>query len=246
MKLLIDLGNTRLKWCTVEAGELSPVQALVYAEIAQERQLRTVFSSLGDLDSVLVSSVLADDRTRVIFNELTEILPAPLSLVQCEEHKLGVRFAYEDMSQMGVDRYLGLIAARRQTQACCCVVSCGTATTLDVLDGDGLHQGGLIMPGAGLMIDALLAGTDRIRSGEGELVSLASTTEDGVFSGCYHLLSQGLESLLRQQRQIYGNHMQFIFTGGNAETISRMMTLPVQLRPELVMQGLQALAEDKG
>jgi len=246
MKLLIDLGNTRFKWCLSEATELSPMQAQSYSGMDIRSQLQVALDDLEDkaIEQILVSSVVNTEVAEVVAATLADLDLAPVQFVRCEKNWQGTRFVYEDMSQMGVDRWLGLIAARRLTRQACCVVSCGTATTLDVMLADGRHLGGLIMPGVDMMIDSLVRGTGQIKNGEGQLVELASNTADAVYTGCYRLTAKGLEALLLQYTQQHHSPMQYIMTGGQAEQIAGLISLPIQVRQELVMQGLQILAEE--
>ena len=79
-----------------------------------------------------------------------------------KEAAAGVTNAYPDVSQLGIDRWLALIAAWNKYHAPVCVAGCGTAVTLDVVDGDGYHLGGLIFPGLRLMQQSLITHTHGI------------------------------------------------------------------------------------
>ena len=84
----------------------------------------------------------------------------------------GVMNAYDDIDQLGVDRWLTIIAAWNRYRSAVCIVDCGTALTLDVVSASGQHAGGFIVPGLTLMGDVLNRQTQQINASLDQKLSL--------------------------------------------------------------------------
>jgi len=168
MLLDIDAGNTRIKWCLRAGGDVD----------AHEIQASGVIAS-GIEDSVpaLVQSVLREDtiikRVRVASvrnaSFSRELLQAAdlawgvaAEFAAVTRECAGVRNAYPDPSRMGIDRWLAMIAAYRRAGGACCIVDCGSAIKLDVVDASGNHSGGYIVPGLVMQRRMLADSTARI------------------------------------------------------------------------------------
>ena len=70
---------------------------------------------------------------------------------------------YRDPERLGVDRWLALIAARERSKQPTVIVDAGSACTIDLLDSEGRHLGGYILPGLTAMGEALVRGTHQIQ-----------------------------------------------------------------------------------
>ena len=240
MKLLFDLGNSRIKWGWAEGGGILRHGSFRNTEDAL-RQGVAAMELPDTLDQIAVSSVLHERRNRLFAEELqTRTGQTPwFAHVSAAAH--GVRNGYHDPAQLGVDRWLALIAAWRITQAAVCVIDCGTTITVDWLDADGVHAGGLVIPGYRLMRDTTQRDTAQI--------SLAAkTAEDGlppgkdttacVTHGCLRAIQAFLDSLPR----IGGAAPSYLITGGDAARLSASLELPAQEEPLLLFQGLDLLS----
>ncbi|MDO4644005.1 MAG: type III pantothenate kinase, partial [Cardiobacteriaceae bacterium] len=143
MYLLIDAGNSRIKWLY---GNTVPgiVEAASYKEDWRTKLWRA-WHLLPEPHRIAISCV----NNTHIENEVAAIVddlwgkPLQIFIAQKEtNHTLTV--AYEEAHTLGSDRYLAMLGARGLTHEPLCVVGCGTAITLDVVDGEGRHSGGLI------------------------------------------------------------------------------------------------------
>jgi type III pantothenate kinase len=175
-RLLIDAGNTSLKWAVVEAGQWR----------AQGRSDYADWTSLkGELTAVtdcLIASVTDPVREQQLAALLAGADIAPIWL-KSEAAFEDLRNTYLNPRQLGVDRWMGLIAARQRTRDPVLVVSVGTAMTVDALAADGMFLGGVIVPGIILMRQALLQGTAQIADAAGEWQPFPRNTADAVQSG---------------------------------------------------------------
>jgi type III pantothenate kinase len=162
--------------------------------------------------------------------------------------ELGVTNGYTRPEALGVDRWLGLTAAKSLVTGAVLVVDCGTAVTVDVLDADGRHRGGLIAPGLDMMREALRTGT-RIPPFEDTHFSLdfGVDTASGISAGIMHSISGMVEKALRSARVVVCEEPQVILTGSGAAALSNALegSLPLRVEPELVMRGLYLSAAEK-
>ena len=156
MKLLVDIGNTRLKWAFgTAAGFVAYGEALRNAEDA----LRPVLESAQVPDEIRIANVAGAGAGARIGAALQATFGVvPLMAVSAAKGA-GVRSGYQDPAQLGVDRWLAVCATFSRYRGPVCVVDAGTATTIDLVFASGEHQGGLILPGMDLMRSALMTGT---------------------------------------------------------------------------------------
>lgn len=201
-------------------------------------------AGLPQPEAILVSNVGGACAGEAVLDWFSRHWPAPVRFVQSEASTFGVANAYPNPRQLGVDRWLGLIGARQIFREAVCVVSAGTAITIDLLDGNGRHRGGLIAPGLAMMRSAL---------GALDALGAPAETFDGFFcrstgaavsSGIVHSAAALIESSLAHANSLLdGGPPGFLLTGGDAETLRAHINAPCSLVPHLVLQGLHAIAE---
>jgi type III pantothenate kinase len=156
MKLLVDVGNSRVKWAF---GTADGFVALGEAPHSGGEDLRALLDAAHAPREIRVANVAGAAvgvRVAARLHERFGIAPV---FARSAASGAGVRSGYADPSQLGVDRWLAICAAFARYRAPVCVVDAGTATTIDIVNGGGEHQGGLILPGITLMQSALLGGT---------------------------------------------------------------------------------------
>jgi len=138
--LLIDKGNTRLKWQLRRSG-------IVEASGAEDKDvlLSAVFGGLksSDVSGVYVASVAEEDfENKLSAWAIEHAFPVPFFINSVEE-ECGVVNGYDNPNQLGVDRWLAMIAAYNKFDENLCIVDVGTALTIDFVLKDGRHIGGL-------------------------------------------------------------------------------------------------------
>ena len=236
MKLLVDIGNSRLKWGQVQDGIFMPGTAIDYRQTSVEQGLRTHWAGLPIPGAVALSSVANVSVRDAVFAVAESLWPK----VKQIEPKVGVSAfgvsnAYQQPEKLGIDRWLALLAAHHYYPGASCVVDCGTAITVDVLTAEGLHLGGLICPGLTTMKRSLSAGTAalpfvELRHAKG----LAKTTADAIDSGVL-MAAAGLITATLQQ---FAPPCRLLLCGGDAEFIAEALSQPCILDPDLVLKGL--------
>ncbi|MCG8325068.1 MAG: type III pantothenate kinase [Thiotrichales bacterium] len=243
MKLLVDIGNSRTKWiaCT-RAGNRAAVESFS-TERLRGHSTAGLFADLSRPDQVMVSNV-GGETTAAAMNRLCEDrwgLAAEYAVVDREAH--GVRCAYADVQQLGVDRWLSIIAAWQVYKEACFIIDCGTATTMDIIDAEGQHQGGLIIPGLQMMQESLVQGTHQLDStaAAGERTP-AGNTAAAIANGCMQAVTSCIEQTLQTLRSTISGEIHCVATGGAAPAVQACLRCEFEYRETLVLEGLQLKA----
>jgi type III pantothenate kinase len=241
--LTIDIGNTRIKWavwlnqCIIQAGSSAYLK----------QQAENAFACWAGLkvdEQVIVACVAGD----AVENALTTWMQHNWSVTPIflrTTTRLGdVTNAYQDPSQHGVDRWAALLGAHALYHQPVCIIDAGTAVTVDLMNAEGRHLGGLILPGLEMMRGALLQGTAGIHQTDGDITVFANNTADAVSSGTLHMLRAAIMDICSSAAKTLGNKMRIIITGGMSEQILSLPGIPqMQHEPELVLHGLRVAAE---
>ena len=181
MKLLVDIGNSHIKWAFGVAGRFV---AEGVSPGGVDASLSALFDSRHTPDEIRIANVAGIDsgaRVAAILKAHFRIEPV---FAGSAARGAGIRNGYSDPAQLGVDRWLALCAAFSRFKAPLCVVDAGTATTLDLVTASGEHEGGLILPGIALMRSALLRETGNLaRLSAGANAGMDSKLAEASFPG---------------------------------------------------------------
>jgi type III pantothenate kinase len=244
MILLVDIGNSRIKWECREGGYLSAEGNTLRTSQGLDQAFETMWVDLAPR-RVVVSNVAGEEVAARLTSWCGERWAVMPQFVRTQAEGYGVRNGYEDYRQLGVDRWLALIAAWRRYQDSVCVVDCGTAVTLDALSSSGEHLGGMIMPGLSLMRSSLLRHTKGIRTEDkGRVTPLAFNTRDGVTAGSVYAVAGGVDRFVFELKA-HLDEVRCIITGGDAEYLLSFLTNRFEPIRNLVLQGLAIVAGDK-
>ena len=266
-RLLLDAGNTRLKWAICEEGQLSQQGSLTYEWASLGNRLDTVFGQLlveaGPLDGVVLSNVVGKKLTDVLQEVLNvnradgmlpggeprkQSLPLAIENVTAQPNAYGVRCAYENPAQLGADRWAALVAARHYGIAdgtgASCIIDSGTALTVDVLTADGRHAGGIIIPGMEMMVSSLVDNTEGVFAGDHpDLSPLAVTnTAAAVQAGVSAAMRGAVQQVLQYCREEFGEVPACVLTGGNAQRLLPGLPDNTRVEPDWVLKGLAIIA----
>jgi type III pantothenate kinase len=244
MKLLLDLGNTRLKWAIAAAGGWSARGAVAWDEDVPA-VLGQAWQALAHPQRVLGASVVDAAREAQIEKLATDIFATGIAWVRTPAEACGVRNAYAEPQRLGVDRFLAMVAARAAGHAPCVLAGVGTALTLDALTVEGQHLGGLIAPGPLLMQQSLLGATARVRPEHaGAIRDIADNTADAVTSGCWQAVAALIERFAaRIADQSSGVAPRLLLDGGDAATLLPLLSVPAELATDSVLRGLLVWAD---
>jgi len=238
MKLLLDLGNTRLKWAMVSADHWIERGAVAWDEDVSA-SLAQVWKDLEQPQRVLGASVVDASRESQVEHWVTECFARQVEWVRTPAEACGVRIAYAEPQRLGVDRFLAMVAARAEGHAPCVLAGIGTALTLDALTADGRHLGGLIAPGPLLMQQSLLGATARVRPDHpGAIRDIADNTADAVVSGCWQAVAALIERFAAQIAKQSGDTQRLLLDGGDAVALLPLLSTPAELAADSVLRGL--------
>ena len=271
MKLLIDAGNTRIKWaltdgmarCAQVSGAGMPPPRLLpqsagsasnvseadgqdwlrsgALSVEQAGELQDMLAGLQGIRQIWVSNVAGEEVAQHIRAIGTGRQTDRFNFIVAQKAQCGVRNGYSVPSQLGCDRWAALIAAWHLVRGACLVVNSGTATTVDALSANGEFIGGLILPGVDLMQRSLNDATAQLRPAQGTYAAFPRNTADALFSGAIQACCGAIE---RQQALLGGSGIPVVLSGGGSAILSDRLNLPLQVVDNLVLQGLLLIAQE--
>ncbi len=249
MTLLIDIGNTRIKWARVSDGRLGRPRATHHARWGAG-DFGRVLGSGPRFDRIIVSSVASAKINAALSLAARRAQQPSPEFVVTRRRACGVTVAYLEPWRLGVDRFLAMIAAHERYARSVCIVGVGTAMTVDLLDGTGRHRGGAIIPAPQLMVSSLLNGTSGIREraeggadGRGPAL-FGRSTRAAVEQGARFAAAATVERAVREARALLGRTPRVVLTGGGARDLQPLIRVPGVLLPDLVLQGLAVWAAE--
>jgi type III pantothenate kinase len=240
VNLLIDIGNSRLKWAVTAADGLKVGAAMVNHDL-NEARLADLWGGLPKPEKLAISCVSVRRLAEIVRAAAGRLWPG-IAIIEArsEAQAFGVKNAYLQPEKLGVDRWLALLAARRRYASPVCVADCGTAITVDLLDEHGRHLGGLISPGLELMKKSLSAGTEAlIYEDSAFAVGPANHTGAAIYSGVVSAAAGLIEHVFSSQPE----SCRLLLTGGDAPLIAGQLGFPCRTDPDLVLRGLSLLLE---
>ena len=242
MILEIDVGNTRIKWRTLQNGSTCDRGALPKEEL--EKWLR-VMGQQNVPDKVRLSCVANRDIVKKLV-EHASLWVCLLQEAKTSHDAAGVRCGYDDPGTLGVDRWLAVVAAFNEFGRPCVVVDVGSAVTVDLVDGDGQHLGGYIVPGLEMMRQSLFEGTSQVKVADFAAASVepGCSTKQAVANGSLLMIKGMVESAVKLLKSEVGS-AQIVITGGDGNCLMKVLGDHVCYLPELVMDGLALVVPEE-
>lgn len=243
--LLVDIGNTRVKWATLVRGRVGRMKAAAHKGWNGERIARQVGAK--SLERIVVVSVAGARIDRAFAAEARRRFGITPEFFRSERRAGGVTTMYSEPWRLGSDRLAGAIGAFHLSKhRPVCVISVGTTMTLDFVDADGRHRGGAIAPAPALMVDSLLWGTHGIRrraqGGRGSKGLFARSTRSAIAEGARYAVAAIADRAVLEARALAGRSPLLLLTGGAAPEIARLIRTRHRYVPDLVLQGLAVIA----
>src|ERR1700674_2784749 len=228
MILVIDVGNTRLKWAWLTSTGLSDQQAVVHRDAKPGIWTNALFESGQRPRRVLVANVAGPAMAKKLAGLTKKVFRVNIEFVTAAEQYHGLTNGYLDPSLLGADRWLALIGAWTKARSALCVVDAGTAVKVDSVDTNGQHLGGLIAPGIHMMREALMNNTGDIAqaafSSTPSLAGvLANNTIAAVSRGAVFALAGMAHHAAEVVGQSNGATPRLFITGGDANIIAGTM-----------------------
>jgi type III pantothenate kinase len=244
--LLIDIGNTRVKWARLINGGLTKQRAAVHQGWQANDFAKTVLSRASGIERVIVASVGGRRLDKSLSAAVRRTCGVVPEFVVSTRRLGGVVTAYAEPWRLGVDRLVALIGARLVLPGrALCVVDVGTAMTIDLVDVKGRHVGGAIIPGPRLMVASLLRSTSGIRkrargaSRGGGL--FARNTAAAIELGARYGAAAIVDRAVDEAATALGSPPRLLLTGGAAPELQSLIRTAHLSIPDLVLRGLAAL-----
>ena len=239
--LLVDAGNTRIKWALARSGAqagLGQWQAEGVAPHAEMERLPAQWKALG-ATRALVSNVAGMDARERIAAALPHGLPVEWFASTLQ--RAGLHNGYREPERLGCDRFAAAIGAHALAPGENLIVAtCGTATTVDAVSADGRFLGGMILPGLALMAAALARNTaqlPQVAPGASPPPLFGDNTDDAIVSGCLSAQAGAIE------RAVAGHGAtSCILSGGAAPYIGPALKIGHRMVDNIVLVGLHAAA----
>jgi type III pantothenate kinase len=248
MDLLIDIGNTRIKWAALDGARLASQNAAPYAGWSAAQLREQVLAHNSKPTRVFVANVGGAAIATLVSDTIEATCAVKPQFIRSSATSVGVRNAYRTPEQLGVDRWLAMIAAFQLERSAVCVVSVGTAMTVDGVDATGQHLGGIIVPGPDLMITSLYRNTSdiasRALSGNEGISVFADNTQGAVHQGVIHSLAATVERTCHDMQVRFDKMPALLITGGASGRITDALRVPFRLVPDLVLRGLAEIARE--
>ena len=246
--LAIDVGNTRLKWALYASAQ---VDAPLLAQGAEflENIGKLADGAWAELPApqLMLGCIVAGDAVKYLVQEQMELWDVTPQWVFSSAQEAGLTNGYDFPSRLGSDRWVAMIGAWHRTVSQgparpLVVVMVGTAVTVEAIDASGKFLGGLILPGHGIMLKALEAGTAGLHVPTGEVSEFPTNTSDALTSGGTYAIAGAVERMLQHVRAHCGAEPRCIMTGGAGWKMAPSMSVPFELVDNLIFDGLLVMA----
>jgi type III pantothenate kinase len=246
--LLIDAGNSRLKWARLARGHYRRGGSLKMQAARLPAQLKKLLRSAAPIGHIWFASVAGAKFEGALRRAARASQLPPPRRVRTRRSAGGIRNGYSEPWRLGVDRWVALIGARQLfPDRALCVIDVGTALTVDLLDEDGRHRGGAIIPGPALMAGSLIKQTAgiarRARGGGGGGRGLfARQTGAGLRQGARYAGAALIERAAEEATALLGARPLMVLAGGAAPVVATALRARYQRVDDLVLRGLAVLA----
>jgi type III pantothenate kinase len=235
--VVVDVGNTRVKWGLCRAGHVVAQASLPPDDPHAWQRQREVWS-LGPARWILAG---VHPSRRDVFAAWAHSLGDVTATID-SYRQLPLQVQVDFPEKVGIDRLLDAVAvnARRPASHAAIIVDAGSAVTVDLVDAAGDFRGGTIFPGLRLMAQALHDYTAKL-----PVVAIdqpwpppGTSTEKAIQSGVYHAVVGGIERIIAELQAFVGMPCEIYFTGGDAELLAQRLTLPIVIWPEMTLEGI--------
>ncbi|HXY97714.1 MAG TPA: type III pantothenate kinase [Steroidobacteraceae bacterium] len=247
--LLVDIGNTRIKWARLDGDRPGRGKAAAHAGWRAADYQRHLFAPARGIERVVVASVAGSAVDRALAAAARRA-GAVARFVTVARRAGGVTVGYVEPWRLGVDRFAAVVGAHDIFSAVpVCVIGVGTAMTIDLVDADGRHRGGVIVPAPNLMVEALLANTHGIRRrargvGVGGRGIFGRSTRDAIERGARYAAAALVDRAVEEASGALGREPLVVLTGGEAELVRPLVRSRSVTVAQLVLRGLAVLSRD--
>lgn len=250
--LVIDIGNTRLKWAMYESlqAQTQPLQQGAQFLENIDKLADGDWAGLGAPQRMLGCTVAGDAVKRRVEEQMEELWDVPAQWVVSSASEAGLTNGYDYPTRLGADRWVAMIGAWHRMRARgvarpLVVVMVGTAVTVEAVDPQGRFLGGFILPGHGIMLRALESGTAGLHVPTGEVREFPTNTSDALTSGGTYAIAGAIERMVQHVRRHCDAEPMCFMTGGAGWKMAPHMSVPFELVDGLIFDGLLEIARER-
>ena len=254
--LLLDAGNTRLKWAVLDTHRVG-IRGAAHNDLSEPfhwlnqgaldydalLSLPALCQQAGALSACYGVNVAGEGVAVSIQQALALAGVAPVWL-RASVAAGGVTNGYCPADSLGADRWAALQATHQRTNGAALVVSAGSALTVDALSANGQFLGGIILPGLHMMRQALGDSTAQVGIQHGKVCAWPNTTADAVETGLIAACTGAIETLYARVEKTAETPPQVLLTGGDAHRIAPFLSLNARIIPGLVLEGVYDLSQE--
>ena len=256
--LLIDAGNSCLKWALCHDGSLGKGDSVDYQWSSLEQQLTEAWHYFPEKDLTPAKIILANVAGQRVLGALNhwrdkaftvkEAGGVTIEVVVAQANAWGVKSSYQQPELLGADRWAALVATHHHVKGNACIIDCGTTLTMDIITDEGKHMGGVIAPGWEMMQSSLVTNTNGIASGEADVPELLGlSTQQAVQAGISAASVGAVNNILQRLENEMGTVFTCIVTGGGAPLmLPQLLSLDYagtfRDEPDWVLKGLAVLS----
>lgn len=234
MDLFIDVGNTKTKWCLTSNKGIEKTGSIFNTELID------LSINSEDIKTVFISSVNSENLEKQIVEKIKPLCP---HIYFAKVNKQFLETNYSD--ELGVDRWLGVLALTEKTKKNAIIIDSGTALTIDLLliENDSfLHKGGLILPGFHLFNQSLMQNSAAIRLKNKDITIDINNSDMALLHGFLMSVSGAVEKFIMHHHLNF-NEIDIYLTGGDANIIFDSLEEQLQLKyhriENAVIEGLK-------
>jgi len=240
MNLLIDIGNSRIKWIFSNNLEDGCISASEYRTSNIRAVLEDKFSNIGVIENIYVSNVAGCEIELNVFQWFVDTLGIEPQFARSTRSISGLVNRYVNPNLLGVDRMLAMLGAKK-SEFPFVVADCGTAVTIDCVTQHGEFIGGIIVPGVMAMKSVLEAQTNQLNNVEVDdvVTPFQKETASAIHSGCVLAIAKTIENSVAEFRSLSHSNVDCFVTGGDGAYIKDYLNIDVKFQDDLVLRGLK-------
>lgn len=245
MNLYIDIGNSSIRMAIDQGGDLDMIQASFYRADTLATIVTGYSNRLPQPERVLIANVAGDQIAASLVDWCQSAWSIKPEFIQVRASCCGVTNAYSRPAQLGVDRWLAMVAAWNKYRGDLCVFDCGSAVTADLVSAGGLHSGGYIIPGVHMMQQALVHATGQIVLTQPYQFTdrPGHSTDECVYNGTTVAVAGFIEYLMQRLNEKSDSKYRCIITGGGADNVINLLRIEFDREPHLVIEGLRLVGQ---
>jgi type III pantothenate kinase len=237
--LLVDVGNTRVKWATAhDRGKIQEQGSSPTAEVGAE-WVKTLASRYPAHRTVLACVV---PRLGPAFQRA---FAKRIEVVTGTSEALQLPFCYPRPAELGADRLVAAVVAHAEGVWPVIVVSCGTATAFTVLNEKGEFCGGVIAPGLQTQLASLIGATAQLPATSIHPPKRlpGTSTEEAIRAGVFLNFQGGAREIVGCLTKSFPGKSspRLLLTGGYARHLTKVFDPAAEVRPLLVLEGLRMI-----